>query len=80
MCSQTDDRCNCTTWDEWLDRVNNPSPDDSSCQYPQVRTYVYAYLVLYMGSTEQQYMGSTEQQYMVSTEQLYMGSTEQLYM
>ena len=28
--------CNCTNWTIWNDAVNNPDPDDSSCQFPQV--------------------------------------------
>jgi hypothetical protein len=42
------DRCNCTTWDDWVSRVNNPSPDDSSCQYPQY--FYHSMLVAIIGS------------------------------
>ena len=34
--SQQENTCTCTNETTWLQAVNNPSPDDRSCQFPQV--------------------------------------------
>ena len=34
---RTDDFCNCTDYETWLDRIQNPNPESDACHFPQVR-------------------------------------------